>query len=101
LLVAVAIVALLELEVILVKWLELWAIELFAPVGDAIPLPLAVLVRAVIMFVGRVVSVPTMELIWLDKEAGTKTEPRELGFARAAEPIEEPRLSAAEVWEGV
>lgn len=136
-LVAVAAVTLLELELILVIWLELWAVdfalidvvvivlpllppgiasvvdgaplaptmvdcgELLAPVEDTILLPLAALVRAVIMSVGRLVSVPMMELISLDKERGMKTEPRELGFARAAEPIEEPRLSAAEVWEGV
>ena len=71
--------------------------ELLAPVEDTILLPLAALVRAVIRSVGRLVSVPTMELIWLDREGGMKTEPRELGFARAAEPIDEPRLSAAEV----
>lgn len=75
--------------------------ELLAPVEDTILLPLAALVRAVMMSVGRLVSVPMMELIWLDKERGIKTEPRELGFVRAAEPIAEPRLSAAEVWEGV
>lgn len=71
--------------------------ELLAPVEDTILLPLAALVRAVIGSVGRLVSVPAMELIWLDREAGMKTEPRELGFAAAAEPIDEPRLSAAEV----
>lgn len=72
--------------------------ELLAPVEDGIPLPLAVLVEAVAMFVGTLVLVPTMELIWLEKEAPEK---RELGFATAADPIEEPRLSAAELGAGV
>ncbi len=75
--------------------------ELLAPVEAAILLPLAALVRAVMVSVARLVSVPTMELIWLDKDWGSKTESRELGFASAAEPIEELRLSTAEVWEGV
>lgn len=77
--------------------------ELLAPVEDNILLPLAVLVRAVAMFVPRLVSVPTMELIWLEKEDPAKTEARstELGFAAAAEPMDDPRLRAAEVWEGV
>jgi len=79
--------------------LELWAVDvvLLDVVDIVLPLLLPVLVRGVIVSVGRLVSVPVMELIWLDREAGLKTEPRELGSARAAEAIDEPRLSAAEV----
>lgn len=75
--------------------------ELLAPVEDTILLPLAVLVRAVAMFAPRLVSVPAMELIWLEKEDPSRTERRELGFAAAAEPRDELRLSTAELWEGV